>query len=175
MKTNSAKTGNKHLNWWFLGAVVAVYLIILFISPRIFHASIQRFGPMFLKVVPVLVGVFSVMFLVNWLYKPKNVKQHLGSGSGLKGLGIAVLAGILSTGPIYVWYPLLAELRQKGMSNFLVTIFLYNRAVKVHLLPLMVYYFGLRFAVVLTLVMIFFSIFDGWLVDKILASGRKEV
>jgi hypothetical protein len=49
-------------------------------------------------------------------------------------------------GPIYAWYPLLKELREKGAANSLIAIFLGNRAVKPFLLPIMISYFGWVYA-----------------------------
>ena len=54
------------------------------------------------------------------------------------------------------------------MKNSLIAVFLYNRAVKPALIPLMIYYFGLSYLIVLTIVMIIFSIINGILVEKIL-------
>jgi uncharacterized membrane protein YraQ (UPF0718 family) len=70
-------------------------------------------------------------------------------------------------GSIYLWYPLLKELSEKGMKKGLIATFLYNRAVKIPLLPLMVYYFGWLFTLFLTLYMIIFSVFLGIIMDRI--------
>jgi uncharacterized membrane protein YraQ (UPF0718 family) len=75
--------------------------------------------------------------------------------------------GILSHGPIYVWYPLLRELREHGMRTSLVAAFLYNRAIKIPLLPLMIYYFGVIYVVVLLIFMIIASIVEGKIIELI--------
>lgn len=73
----------------------------------------------------------------------------------------------LSHGPIYLWYPLLKELRNQGMRSGLVAVFLYNRAIKIPLLPLMVYYFGAIFVVVLLIYMIIASMVEGEIIEMI--------
>jgi uncharacterized membrane protein YraQ (UPF0718 family) len=79
-----------------------------------------------------------------------------------------IVAGIVSSGPLYVWYPLLAELRDKGVGYGYLAAFLYNRAIKVPLLPVAIFYFGLKYIVVLTTLMIVFSIIQGIFINRII-------
>jgi len=51
------------------------------------------------------------------------------------------------------------------MKNSLVAVFLYNRAIKIPLLPLMVYYFGAPFVVILTCYTIIASVVQGRIVQ----------
>lgn len=161
------KNKNSYLSWYFLSAVVLIYLLFFFIKPGLFHQATLLFLKLFKKMLPALVGVFLLIFLINLYLKPKKIVRHLGKESGFKGILLATSAGIISTGPIYVWYPLLADLREKGMINSLITIFLYNRAVKIPLLPMMIYYFGINFTITLTVLMILFGVINGWAVEKI--------
>jgi uncharacterized membrane protein YraQ (UPF0718 family) len=107
------------------------------------------------------------------LLSSKRITKILGAESGIKGYVLSVIFGILSTGPIYMWYPLLSDLREKGVKNSLIVIFLYNRAVKIPLLPMMIYYFGSLFVLVLTIYMIVFSIINGLIVEKLLLTQKK--
>jgi uncharacterized membrane protein YraQ (UPF0718 family) len=92
--------------------------------------------------------------------------KFLGEKSGIKGFIFAVIGGILSLGPIYMWYPMLFDLRKKGMKSSLIAIFLYNRAIKIPLLPMMIYYFGPMFTLILTIYMIIFSVINGLIVER---------
>jgi uncharacterized membrane protein YraQ (UPF0718 family) len=107
------------------------------------------------------------MGIMNYFVNPKAVSKYVGKGSGIKGWFLAISTGILSHGPIYVWYPLLKELRSQGMRSGLVSVFLYNRAIKIPLLPLMVYYFGIKFVAVLLIYMIIASIAGGKMIEVI--------
>jgi len=75
---------------------------------------------------------------------------------------------VLSTGPIYMWYPLLADLKNKGLSYGLIACFLYNRGIKITLLPIAIFYFGWKYVLVLSLAMIFVSIIQGILLNKLI-------
>ena len=81
---------------------------------------------------------------------------------------LTIVLGIISTGPIYMWYPLLADLKEKGMSYGLIACFLYNRAIKIPLLPVMMLYFNLKYIFLLFLLMVIVSVIQGIFVDKIM-------
>jgi uncharacterized membrane protein YraQ (UPF0718 family) len=82
----------------------------------------------------------------------------------VKGFLLSAAAGILSMGPIYAWYPLLKDLREKGAANLLIAIFLCNRAVKPFLMPIMISYFGWVYVMILTVFTITGSVAAGYLV-----------
>ena len=68
-----------------------------------------------------------------------------------------------------MWYPLIDELRKNGMRDSLAMVFLYNRAIKIPLMPMIILYFGMPFLVVMSVLMIIFSIINGYIGEKILA------
>jgi len=87
--------------------------------------------------------------------------------SGIKGLMLSSAAGIISMGPVYAWYPLLKELREKGAAHSLTAIFINSRAIKPFLLPVMISYFGLGYAIVLTLITMTGTIVAGYITGAI--------
>ena len=152
----------------FLVLVILVYLIVLIFNREVFFESLYGSYDLFLKIIFILIGVFVFMFVLNIFLTPERALKYLGKGSGLKGWIISIFGGILSTGPIYLWYPLLKDLKEKGMKNSLVATFLYNRAIKIPLMPMMIFYFGIKFFILLTFFMIIFSIFNGLIVEKLM-------
>jgi uncharacterized membrane protein YraQ (UPF0718 family) len=81
---------------------------------------------------------------------------------------------VASTGPVYAWYALLAELRAKGMRSALVAVVLYARAIKLPLLPLLAHYFGLRYMLLLSLWIAVFAIVTGGLTERLVSQPRDE-
>lgn len=154
----------------FLIIVVLIYLVIGLFNFSVAWNSFLDFLQMSLKIVPILVIVFVVMALVNLYFTKERIGKYLGAESGFKGWIYAIVSGILVSGPPYVLYPLLGELKKDGMKDSLVAVFLYNRNVKIPFIPVMIYYFGLNFTVVLSLYIIIFSILNGkimgWLTDN---------
>ena len=104
-------------NWLFLIAVAMVYLIVGLGNPQIVLAGLEVFLGLLKKMLPVLGIVFALLFLSNLFLNPKTVLKYLGTGAGSRGWPIAVAAGILSAGPIYMWYPLLGDLESKGYER----------------------------------------------------------
>jgi uncharacterized membrane protein YraQ (UPF0718 family) len=164
-------------NWLFLFAVAVLYLILGLWDAQIVFAAFAVFLTLLKRMLPVLGVVFALLFLSSLLLNPKAISRYLGRDADIRAWPVTVVAGILSVGSIYLWYPLLGDLKSKGMRDALIAVFLYNRAVKIPLLPMMIYYFGIRIVVILTILMILFSILNGLLVERLLPTkdgGKKS-
>jgi uncharacterized membrane protein YraQ (UPF0718 family) len=107
------------------------------------------------------------MTITHYFVTPDFITRHF-SESGIRKWFFIIIGGILSTGPIYMWYPLLADLRKKGIQYGYIATFLYSRAIKIPLLPVMVFYFSVKYIVILTVVMIAISIVQGITINRIL-------
>lgn len=166
-KVEKEKEKREWNSFYFLGLVIVLYIILFFLNPKNAYDSFKASGEIFIKLIPVLFLVVLLMGLLNFFLKPKTVSKYLGKGSGIKGWVLAISTGILSHGPIYVWYPLLKELRKEGMRTGLVAVFLYNRAIKIPVLPVMIYYFGIEFAVILLIWMVIASLIQGKVIEML--------
>jgi len=169
MKDNIKKQKEKG-RWsglYFLGLVIILYLFIFCLNFENANNSLKASGDILVKLIPVLFLVVFLMGLLNYFLKPKTISKYLGKDSGARGWGISVLAGIISHGPIYAWYPLLKELRKQGMRQGLAAVFLYNRAIKIPLLPVMIYYFGLAFVFILLAFTVIASLVEGKIIEML--------
>jgi uncharacterized membrane protein YraQ (UPF0718 family) len=166
-KIKKKRKGDQYYGIYFLASVILLYLVLFLFRPESIPKSLQASGKLLLHIVPVLFLIIFFMGIMNYFVNPKAVSKYVGKGSGIKGWFLAISTGILSHGPIYVWYPLLKELRNQGMRSGLVSVFLYNRAIKIPLLPLMVYYFGIKFVAVLLIYLIIASIAGGEIIERI--------
>lgn len=151
----------------FFIMVCLVYLIVGIFDIDVLARSAAALKAILIQVLPVLLVVFALIFVANLFLSSKRVTAYLGEASGLKGWILSAIFGILSSGPIYMWYPLLSDLKEKGMRNALVAVFLYNRAVKIPLIPMIVLYFGWTFLAAMTFLMIAFSFLNGYLTGRI--------
>lgn len=163
------KKRNKNLyyGFYFLSIVIIFYLMLAVFDFKKISLSLYVSFHILIQILPILVVVILLMGIINYFLKPKLVKKYLGIGSGLKGWFMAISMGVLSHGPIYIWYPLLKDLRAQGMRTGLTAVFLYNRAIKIPLLPIMIFYFGLEFVVILSIYMIIASIVEGKIIEVI--------
>ncbi len=158
----------------FLGVIILLYLITFLIdSEKTIEAAVFS-GTLLIQILPILLLVFALMFITNLLITPRWVKAHLGKDSGAKGWLIASIGGILSVGSIYPWLVLLKDLKEKGMRPALTAVFLYNRGIKLPLLPMFIHYFGLTYTVLLASYMTVFSLLGGLLIEKLLSLGKHK-
>jgi len=157
--------------WYFLGAVFLLFFIIFLVDYGLFSRSIGFFLILFWQILPILVLVFALMVVSHILINQKVITKYFKK-PGIKKWVFVIVAGILSTGPIYLWYPLLAELRDKGVGHGYLATFLYNRAIKIPLLPVAIFYFGVKYILILTLMMIVFSVFQGMLINRLVSVNR---
>ena len=149
----------------FLLTILLIYIIIGIFNFSIAQMAIMNFLFMLIKIIPILSVVFIIMILVNIYFTKEKIGKYLGTESGIKGWIYATISGILVSGPPYILFPLLGEFKKQGMKNSLLAVFLYNRNVKIPFLPVMIYYFGISFTLILSLYIIIFSILNGKLVE----------
>ena len=162
------KTEESYTGWYFLLIVIVIFIVVFLLKPDAIIPSLQFFYSIIVKIIPVLIIIFILMVIIDCLVSPQKLVKYIGKSAGIKRWVIAVVTGIISTGPIYLWYPLLSELKNEGVSYGFIASFLYNRAIKIPLLPLMILYFGLAYVIVLTVVMIIMSIIQGLIIEKIM-------
>lgn len=153
--------------WLFLLIVLAIYGVIGLIDAGIARQALGFFAEVMHNVLPALVIVFILLLAADLLINPAWIRRHLGRNTGIMPWLIAAAGGVLAAGPIYAWYALLRELRGKGMPASLAAVFLYSRAIKLPLLPLMIHYFGIAYTLMLCLYLLGFSVISGLLIMKL--------
>jgi len=149
-----------------LGLVILGYIGLYFYgSDTVFVAMKDSFKTL-KELSFVFVIVFIFMFILNMFADDKKIAKHLGSESGAKAWIIALVGGILSHGPSYAWYPLLENLREKGVRDSLLITFLYSRSIKLPWIPMMIAYFGTGFTIILLSYVLIASLIQGFIVEK---------
>ena len=157
----------------FLLFVVIGYVILGIFDFPLLKNVLCILARLIARIAPVLLIVFVVMFFTHLFFEGQRIVRLLGKGSGFRGWVVAIAGGIASSGPIYMWYPLLSDLKEKGMKDSLIAAFLYSRAVKIPLLPMMVHYFGWDFTLALSIYMILFSVVNGVVVQRVTQRGPQ--
>lgn len=145
--------------------------LLIYLAVAIFNFPFAReaflgFLAMILRVAPILFAVVAIMTFTNLFLTTEKVEKYLGRNSGKKSWLYVIISGVIISGPPYVLYPLLGELKKKGMKDSLLATFLFNRNVKIPFIPVMIYYFGLPFTVIMSTYIILFSVLNGILVSK---------
>ena len=91
--------------WIFLIIVAIIYVIAVIIDFDLAKNASLQFVFLFKKIIPVFALVFVFIFLSNLFLNAEKISKFMGENAKTKGWIIAIIGGILSSGPIYIWYP----------------------------------------------------------------------
>jgi uncharacterized membrane protein YraQ (UPF0718 family) len=152
----------------FLLIVAVIYLGIILLDSDKLPMIWSEFVSIWAKILPIFALIIILTTLINYFLRPKHIIKHLGEESGVMGTVYAVIGGILSHGPMYVWYGMLEDMREHGLRDGLIATFLYARAIKLPLLPFMIGLFGVTFTVVINLYILLFALLQGWIIDRVM-------
>ncbi len=155
------------IQWYFLIIVLIIYLALLLINFSAFLTSIMFFIDILKKIIPSFLLVFLLLFIIDYFIDPLSVTRHFKEKSIRKWI-YALISGTIASGPPYLWYPLLQDLNKKGVSYGIIACFLYCRSIKLPYLPLLIFYFGFKYTVILSVIMIIASVIQGIIIDKII-------
>lgn len=172
MNTKTVNRKPKLRGRYLLPLVLFNYALLYNYYPDKTLEALSKSWSTLLHLLPIFLLVIVLMGIFTALMREKRIAKLLGKHSGIKGWVIAVIGGILSHGSSYIWYQMLANLREQKVSDGLIVTFLYTRAIKLPWLPLMVSYFGYAFTVLLMLYIITGAIIQGTVVEKM--SLRKS-
>ena len=156
---------------FFFGVVILLIALLIFDFHSILKI-INKIDSMVLRLIPIIILVIIFTALINYFLKPQSIMKYFGKNSGKKGVFLALLAGIISHGPMYAWYPMLIDMRKNGLKFSLIAIFLYARAVKIPLLPFMIALFGLPFAIIANIYILIFAIIQGIMIEFLMKNKK---
>ncbi len=160
--------------WVFMGISLFLFLLVYIFNKGKATVAALHFYHLAIEILPMLILVFVLMVLINLFLKTSVLIKYMGEGSGIKGWLIAIVTGIISVGAIYLWFPILRNMLDKGVKPGLVATFLYNRGIKLNWLPLMVVYFGLKYVVILALVTVLASVLQGVIIDVVMTRNLNH-
>jgi uncharacterized membrane protein YraQ (UPF0718 family) len=147
---------------------------LFFFSPEFIYNCLEKFLFLLQKIAWSFVLVFLFMYIFNIFISEKLIKKYLQKEIKLKHYLIIAFVGILSTGPIYLWFAHLSRMKDQGMNNGLISLFLYNRAIKLPLIPLMIEYFSLKITIIISLLIFLFSFVNAFLIHYFLKPHSYE-
>ena len=153
--------------------VIFAYLVLFFINSEKAATALQQGNSVLLKLIPIFLTVIVLTAVINYFLRPQQIVKHFGKESGAIGWFYALFGGVISHGPMYAWYPMLQDMKNNGLRDGLIATFLYARAIKLPLLPLMIDYFGLIFTTVLSVYILVGAYLQGRCIEYILCLKQK--
>jgi uncharacterized membrane protein YraQ (UPF0718 family) len=125
---------------------------------------------MVLPAVMVIVGLFSV-----WVPEELVVK-YMGKASGIKGILISFVLGMLPSGPLYIAFPMAIALRKKGarISNIIIFVSAWA-CIKLPQELVEVQFLGIEFTLLRLTLTIISVIIMGIIIEKIIGFTDKKM
>ena len=133
-----------------LGVTMLLYLALTLISKEKVLMAVGYSLEVFKEILPILLIVYVFMVAFNFIPE-KRLKASIQKSEGFFQYLILSVLGMVSHGPIYAWYPLLSDLRKKGLTEGAIAAYLFSKGIKLTLIPIMALYFGLTFTLVFSL------------------------
>ncbi len=135
----------------------------------VFDKGLDDSVAMMIQILPKLAGAIILAGFVEVLLPREIVMQLIGEGTGLKGLVIASIAGILTPGGPIVSFPLIAALYSMGAAVSTLVAYLISwelmgmQRILIWELPLM----GVKFTLLRVAISLFFPLLAGILAQKL--------
>lgn len=159
----------------FLGAVLLADLLVLIVRPETGLDALTFTGRNFRSFVFMLTPIFILIGLMDvWLEREMMIRV-MGERSGLRGVLVAFLLGVMTAVPIYALLPVAGVLLKKGSRISNVLIFLCSSAsIRIPLLLFEVSSLGWRFTAVRFVSNIVIVLAIACIIDKSVSAEDKE-
>ena len=155
-------------NWIFFISILIIYLLSGIYDIHFFINVWKDFVDILVnQILLVLIIVFIFMFLLNILLEKETIKNKIKTSKNSTKYIFSIIWWILSTWPVYMWYPFLKQLKNNWLNYGHITTFIYARAVKIPFLAVMIFYFWLKYTIIFNIVLIFLALIVWVLVNLI--------
>jgi len=138
-----------------------IYGIFFYFFPDKTDIAFMKSLHIFEKLLLVLLIIFVFTILSNmFINKDKIIKYFSNS---FRGYFTSLFASWVAMGPTYAWYPLLSNLKEKGIKDSVLVVFLFARGIKPIWIPLMIVFFGVKYTIIFIFVVSMFAVLQGFL------------
>ncbi|MDT8900328.1 permease [Anaeroselena agilis] len=129
----------------------------------------------FVQMLSFIPPVFIILGLLDTWVPREQVVSHLGPGTGIKGMALAILLGVANAGPLYAAFPVAAVMLKKGTSLFNVIVFIGAWAtLKVPMFLFETQFLGGLFSVTRWICSLTGIILIAFVIDRLLSDAEKQ-
>jgi uncharacterized membrane protein YraQ (UPF0718 family) len=112
----------------FLISVIIIYIIVAVFNYDKFVFALEKSEKILLRIIPILLLVVLITAVINYFISPEKFIKYFSNKK--TGYLIALTAGVVSHGPMYGWYPLIENLKNRGLKYGYIAAFFYARAIR---------------------------------------------
>lgn len=160
---------------WFLAVVIAISFAMLILQPQTEITALRFAGKNFLSFLFMLTPIFICIGLMDiWIGRDTMIKI-MGDKSGVKGILVALLLGVVTAVPLYALLPAAGVLLKKGSRISNVLIFLCASAsIRIPLLLFEISSLGWRFTLARVGLNIIVVLAIAFFIEKLLSDADKK-
>jgi len=149
---------------------------LYYFFPNKISSGLGISGKYGLEMVTIFPAVLVLMGLADvWI--PKSlINKYLGKESGIKGIILSIIMGTLPTGPVYIAFPIAAELLRKKarISNVMIFLGVWASS-KIPQVGVEINFLGFKFAMLRLVFTLISLIIIGYLIEYIInEKGKRE-
>lgn len=161
--------------YWFLFIIVFCNGIVWLYDPQIGKTALAFSGNNFINFILILTPVFVCIGLMDvWVEREKMIRI-MGANSGIKGIAVAMLSGMITAVPLYALLPVAGVLLKKGSRVSNVLIFLCASAsIRIPLLLFEISSLGVSFTLIRFGLNIFVVFAIAFIIEKLLSDKDKK-
>jgi len=149
----------------FLWFSIVVVIIIFVFNFLLWLSILKTFYKNLIQIIPILILVYFIIFIFNLIIDNDKLKLILEKKNYFFKLILSIFIGIISSGPVYIWYPLLKKIKENSLTYWQIASFIYARAIKIPMFPIMITYFWIKYTIVFNSTILIFSVFIWLIID----------
>lgn len=160
----------------FLLIVLIINLVVLIVFPYVGRKSIIFTEKNFINFLFILTPIFICIGLLDVWVEREIMIRIMGEKSGIRGIFVSFLFGVLTAVPLYALLPVAGMLLKKGSKISNVLIFICScTSIRIPLLLFEVSSMGWKFTAARFIVNLFVVLIIAFVIDRILTDENKEV
>ncbi len=181
METQNIKIENKIKNGLiklakYLMVIIVILFSLYYFFPTKITAGLDISANYGIEMIAIFPAVIVLMGLADvWI--PKSlINKYLGEESGIKGIILSIIMGTLPTGPVYIAFPIAAELLRKKarISNVMIFLGVWASS-KIPQVGVEINFLGFKFAMLRLVFTLISLIIIGYLIEYIInEKGKRE-
>jgi uncharacterized membrane protein YraQ (UPF0718 family) len=121
---DTSKRGKILRSWGYFALVTGFAVVVVLLFPDRQDAVVSTTWSYLIELALILPAVMILLGLFNEWVPDEVVVRYLGDQSGMTGIGTAIVLGSTPTGPLYVAFPIAADLLEKDASVANIVVFL---------------------------------------------------
>lgn len=159
----------------YLVVITVILLSLYYFFPEKIAAGLDISVDYGIEMVAIFPAVIVLMGLADvWI--PKSlINKYLGKESGVKGILLSIIMGTLPTGPLYIAFPIAAELLRKKarVSNVMIFLGVWASS-KIPQVGVEIKFLGFKFAMLRLVFTLISVIMIGYLIEYIINEKEKR-